>query len=153
MLVIDASLIGWTLGQARLLTSGCLNCKTWSVGFLPLFILFYLIFWNLSMYYAASSRSSFLRARRGERKGTMEERLPSFLVIAFYRFSKTKKQLRDCSQCKQTLFEAHRQCNFILMAESFSESSFFASQSPSQYIYWSLYLFCQPEIHPIASSY
>ena len=65
-------------------------------------------------------------------------------------FFKKKKKLRDCSQCKQTLFEAHRQCNFILMAKSFSESSFFASQSPSQYIYWSL---CSPFLSPLNNSW
>ena len=77
MLVIDASIIV-RLWVTIPITDKCLNCKTWSVGFLPLFIFFYLIFCSLSRYYAASSRSSFLRATRGELKGTMEERLPSY---------------------------------------------------------------------------
>ena len=38
---------------------GASNCKTWSVGFLPLFMLFYLIFWNLSRYYAARAVAPF----------------------------------------------------------------------------------------------
>ena len=149
MLVIDASLIVRTLGHnPDYWRVGSSYCKTWSVGFLPLFILCYLSFWNLSRYYAARAvalLSSELRA--ASEKVQWRRDCPRFSWSHSTVFQ--KKKLRDCSQCKQTLFEAHIQCNFILMAESFSESSFFASQSPSQYIYWSL---CSPFLSPLYNS-